>query len=240
MITEQQPQTSHRGVQDARIYQSIFEAILEQRLLPGTKLNEAALAEVFSVSRTIIRRALARLAQDGVIELIPNKGATVASPTPEQANDTLVARQLVEEAVLKLVLAIPPSPAKSKGIKQLRKLIAQEQRAFETGDKGNGLRLSGEFHLLLAEMANNQALAGFLSRLVSQTSLIIATYESPHQHRHCSYEEHMSLVDAIESGQTAEAIQLMNHHMEHIQLKLQLSRDLSTPDLHRIFASQTS
>ena len=73
------------GTQDDIVYAHIFEAILEQRLAPGTKLSEEALGEIFGVSRTIIRRALARLAHGGVVLLRPNRGAVVASPSIEEA-----------------------------------------------------------------------------------------------------------------------------------------------------------
>lgn len=53
------------GTQDDIVYAHIFDAILEQRLAPGTKLSEEALGEIFGVSRTIIRRALSRLAHEG-------------------------------------------------------------------------------------------------------------------------------------------------------------------------------
>src|SRR3546814_5492078 len=61
------------GTQDDIVYAHIFDAILEQRLAPGTKLSEEALGEIFGVSRTIIRRALSRLAHEGVVLLRPNR-----------------------------------------------------------------------------------------------------------------------------------------------------------------------
>jgi DNA-binding transcriptional MocR family regulator len=70
------------GTQDDIVYAHIFEAILEQRLAPGTKLSEEALGEIFGVSRTIIRRALSRLAHEGVVLLRP----TVVRSSPARAS----------------------------------------------------------------------------------------------------------------------------------------------------------
>ena len=84
------------GTQDDIVYAHIFEAILEQRLAPGTKLSEEALGEIFGVSRTIIRRALSRLAHESVVLLRPNRGAVVASPSVEEARQVFMARRLVE------------------------------------------------------------------------------------------------------------------------------------------------
>ncbi len=76
--------TKRTGTQDDIVYAHIFDAILEQRLAPGTKLSEEALGEIFGVSRTIIRRALSRLAHEGVVLLRPNRGAVVASPSVDE------------------------------------------------------------------------------------------------------------------------------------------------------------
>ncbi|MGC3834165.1 GntR family transcriptional regulator [Moritella viscosa] len=76
--------------QDDIVYAHIFDAILERRLPPGTKLNEEALGDIFSVSRTIIRRALLRLSHEQVVVIRPNRGAIVASPSVEEAKQVLL------------------------------------------------------------------------------------------------------------------------------------------------------
>ncbi|MCF5602574.1 GntR family transcriptional regulator, partial [Pseudomonas syringae] len=76
--------SSRSVTQDDVVYEHIFDAILEQRLAPGTRLSEEALGEIFGVSRTIIRRALSRLGHEGVVLLRPNRGAVVASPSVEE------------------------------------------------------------------------------------------------------------------------------------------------------------
>ncbi len=91
------------GTQDDIVYAHIFEAILEQRLAPGTKLSEEALGEIFGVSRTIIRRALSRLAHESVVLLRPNRGAVVASPTVEEARQVFFSRRMVERAEVAVV-----------------------------------------------------------------------------------------------------------------------------------------
>ena len=90
---------SRTGTQDEIVYAHIFDAILEQRLAPGTKLSEEALGEIFGVSRTIIRRALSRLAHEQVVLLRPNRGAVVASPIIDEARQILFARRTVERAI---------------------------------------------------------------------------------------------------------------------------------------------
>ncbi|MCK5424715.1 MAG: GntR family transcriptional regulator, partial [Emcibacter sp.] len=83
------------------IHQQISDAILEQRLAPGTKLTEESLSEIFGASRTVVRRALTRLNYENIVEIRPNRGAIVASPTTVQARQIFEARQIIEEAVLR-------------------------------------------------------------------------------------------------------------------------------------------
>lgn len=219
------------GTQDDVVYAHIFDAILEQRLAPGTKLSEEALGEIFGVSRTIIRRALSRLGHEGVVLLRPNRGAVVASPSVEEARQIFYARRLVEKAITELAV----EHATAEQLAELRRLVNEEQACFSRGDRGAGIRLSGEFHLKLAEAAKNAPLVGFQRSLVSQTSLIIAQYESGGR-SHCSYDEHNRLIDAIESRDAAKAVELMMHHMDHIDGKLNLEEEGASDDLHAVFS----
>ncbi|KPW26688.1 Transcriptional regulator GntR [Pseudomonas cannabina pv. alisalensis] len=213
------------------VYEHIFDAILEQRLAPGTKLSEEALGEIFGVSRTIIRRALSRLGHEGVVLLRPNRGAVVASPSVEEARQVFFARRMVERAITELAV----EHASADQLAELRQMVSDERDSFARGDRGAGIRLSGEFHLQLAVAAKNAPLISFQRSLVSQTSLIIAQYETGNR-THCSYDEHSQLIDAIEARDAPLAVELMMHHMDHINSKLNLDEDSASADLHAVFS----
>src|SRR5262252_8793169 len=85
---------------DDRICATIHEAVLDHRLPPGTKLKEVALAEIFGVTRAVIRKALGRLAHMRLVELRPNRGAVVASPSVDEARDLFAARRAIEGAIV--------------------------------------------------------------------------------------------------------------------------------------------
>ncbi|BCQ38338.1 hypothetical protein ERHA54_09410 [Erwinia rhapontici] len=89
---------------DEPIYQALMTAIVEHQLPPGSKLPEEALSEVFGVSRTGIRKVLQRLAAVQMITLTPKRGAQVATPTVEEAQDIFRTRSLIECANLSEVL----------------------------------------------------------------------------------------------------------------------------------------
>ncbi|KPX66123.1 Transcriptional regulator GntR [Pseudomonas syringae pv. lapsa] len=222
---------SRNVTQDDIVYEHVFDAILEQRLAPGTKLSEEALGEIFGVSRTIIRRALSRLGHEGVVLLRPNRGAVVASPSVEEARQVFFARRMVEKAITQLAV----EHATAEQLAELRQMVSDERDSFARGDRGAGIRLSGEFHLQLAVAARNAPLISFQRSLVSQTSLIIAQYETGNR-THCSYDEHSQLIDAIEARNSALAVELMMHHMDHIDSKLNLDEDSTSDDLHAVFS----
>lgn len=209
--------TGERRLSADEIYPRLFDAILEQRLAPGTPLTELALGEAFGVSRTVIRRVLGRLCDQHVIVQEPAHSAKLAAPDPEQARQVLSARRLAETTLIGLAV----QRSRPTYIRQLRELIARERRQHELGNRCTAIRLGGEFHLKLAEMADNAPLSRFLNGLVPMTSLIIAQYETK-PCSHCAWQEHAALVDALEDGDGEAALSLMHQHLDRIEAKLNL------------------
>ena len=83
-----------------RIVESITAAIVERRLMPGTKLAEQKLADIFEVSRTLVRQALNQLSRDRLVTLTPARGAVVAQPSVEEARQVFQVRQWLEAAMV--------------------------------------------------------------------------------------------------------------------------------------------
>lgn len=201
------------------IYPRLFDAILEQRIGPSSRFTEDGLGETFGVSRSVIRRVLAKLSQQQVIILRPNQRAQVAAPDAQQTRQILEARRLTEMTVVQLACA-QATPTK---IRQLREVVARERECIERDQRGPAIRLSGEFHMQLAAMARNAPLAQFLNTLVPLTSLIIAQYEAQ-ACTYCAWQEHVAIVDAVEQRDVNGAVSLMTQHLDNLKAKL-LSRD---------------
>jgi len=197
------------------IYPRLFDAILEQRIAPASRFTEEGLGETFGVSRSVIRRVLAKLSHQQVIILRPNQRAQVAAPDAQQTRQILEARRMTEVTVVQLACA-QATPAH---IRQLRELIARERDCIDRDQRATAIRLSGEFHLQLAAMAHNAPLAQFLNSLVPLTSLIIAQYEA-HACTYCAWQEHVAIVDALEQRDVNRAIGLMTQHLDHLEAKL--------------------
>lgn len=216
---------------DLAIYQGIADAIFEQRLSPGTKLTEDVLGEIFGVSRTVVRKALFRLAHERVIEIRPNRGAVVASPSIDEARHVFEARRVVEAAIVGAVCRVATPEAAAR----LHRLVAEEHQAHTRDDRRGWIRLSGAFHLELAELAGNTVLADFLRALISRTSLIIALYETPGKSA-CVSDDHRALLDSIARGNEGEAIALMIRHLERCEAQLNLDGNDRQVSLREVFS----
>lgn len=201
-----------------RVYDSILSAILELRIPPGTRLREEALAEQFQVSRTLVRQALHRLAQDQVIELRHNRGAVVPSPTFEEAHQVFDARRLLEcDVARRLAGALEPAQ-----LDELHALVRAEERATLAHDRPQAIRLSGEFHRALARMSGNPLLCRMLDGLLPTTSLLMALYQREGRPA-CVAHRHVELIEALQR-QPATAASEMRKHLK------ELERSLVRPD----------
>ncbi|MGQ9371593.1 GntR family transcriptional regulator [Azospirillum sp. ST 5-10] len=217
------------------IARRIADAIADRRLPPGTKLTEERLAAIFGVSRARVRSALGLLSERGIVTLRPNRGAFVASPSVAEAREVFEARRVVERGlVARLTRSGGLAPAATV---RLRVHLEKEGAAEAAGDRKAMIRLSGEFHLLLADLAGNGTLAVFLDALVRRSSLAIAAYESRPMPG-CSADEHRRIVDALVAGDTAGAQALMEGHLAEIEARLALDAAVANDiDLQAVFGA---
>ena len=198
------------GVRAQAVYRALRHAIVEQALRAGTKLPEDAIGERFGVSRTLVREALTRLAIEGLVEIVPNRGATVALPTLEEARDAFEVRRGLERLMMEL-LAGRLSPAQ---LAILRDHIAREDEARARGGP-ESIRLAGEFHLLLAQMSGNALLERYIGEVSSRCALILSVYGRPHSSE-CAISEHRQILAALENGDAARAAALMDAHLQAV------------------------
>jgi DNA-binding GntR family transcriptional regulator len=214
------------------IYQRIQTGILERRLLPGTKLVEERLAEVSGASRMKIRQALARLAHEQIVTLVPNRGAYVARPTVEEAREMFETRRLIEPPLV-VKLCHQASP---RDIGLLRTHVEKERRARQDDDLRSIIRLSGEFHILLVGMVASGIQLRLIRELTSLTCLIITLYDKPSTPA-CPQSEHTDLVSLIEARSAQAAQEHMLKHLLHIEHTLDLNGEMhGAPDFEAIFS----
>lgn len=224
---------------DADMYERVISAILDHKLPPGTKLVEDKLASAFGVSRTRIRPVLVRLANEQVVTLTPNRGATIAQPSEKEAREVFEVRRLIEPSLVELFIA----KATQADMQQLKQCIDDEEAARLAGDMRRAIRLSGEFHSLIAEGADHHTLARILRELTSRTSLVLMTYSPAHERERvdataCGCNEHRALLDAIRLRDVKEAAKRMRDHLTRLESRLQFeAADDAAPDLNQLFGT---
>lgn len=212
------------------IRDSLRDAIVDRRLVPGAKLSEAEVGALFDVSRTVVRSVLQMLAYEGLVKIERNRGAFVSNPTPEEAQQVFDSRRLIEPGIVRAA-AERLTPA---DIATLRQHLQQESRFMnERGPSARRaeIKASGDFHLMLASHSGNAILQKFMDELVARSSLVIALYGRSGVSS-CGHNEHANILDALERQDAETACALMLHHIHHIEadLDLRLQEGLTLKD----------
>jgi DNA-binding GntR family transcriptional regulator len=199
-------------------------AIHEHRLIPGSKLGEDEIGEVYGVSRTVVRAALQALAHRRLVELKRNRGAFVAQPTVREAREVFEARALLE-----------PRTARSAAVRMtdgdivaLQAHIDAEHAALHAGDNGRALYLSGQFHIEVARIADQSTIEAFITELIARSSLIIALYWQ-RRAALCESNAHHALMTAFAARDGDRAEELMKSHLLDLVSSLDLSSKASQP-----------
>lgn len=218
-----------RASEDA-IVESLREAILSRNLAPGTRLREVRLGEILGASRGTVRKALDRLSFEGLVEHEPNRGASVARPTAKEAEELFAARKCIEVAIARMA-AKNLTP---KAVKVLEKHISREQAARDRRAWAKCVALSGEFHLLIAEIAGNAPLKRYLNDLVARESLIIQLFGT-RQTDACTQNEHTQILEALKSGDAGLIARRIEDHIDGIAAGVDLTpRATDTRSLEEI------
>jgi DNA-binding GntR family transcriptional regulator len=208
------------------IVNALTRAIVEHRLHPGTKLAEQKLADHFGVSRTLVRQALFQLVQKRLIRMEPSRGAFVATPSAQEAQQVFAARRMIElEMTRAFVRELTP-----QRLRALKEHVSQERAAVARGDVPGRTELLGDFHVVMAQLLGNQVLAQMLSELISRCALITLMYQSNRAAEH-SADEHGEILKAMEAGDEALAVQLMDEHLQHVVSNLTLDRKVPSNDI---------
>ncbi|MEC5385690.1 GntR family transcriptional regulator [Uliginosibacterium sp. H3] len=213
------------------IYAQIVEALVDQRMLPGTRLNELALCEVFKLSRREMEKVLLKLSFVGLVKLIPNRGAFVASSDASEARAILSARKIVEAGIVEAVAL----RATGADFKRLEQNIAREDECRHAGRMREAIKHSGEFHILLAEITGNFILCDLMKQLVARTSLVVSLYENPNG-LSCWHGDHATLLRHLRAHKARPAMTLMQRHLDDLEESLVFApQQDQSPDLRAIF-----
>lgn len=190
------------------VYDALAEMIASGSLKPGQHLVESDLAEHLGVSRQPVREALQRLQGDGWVELRPAYGAYVHTPTPQEVDQLLGVRSVLEaysahDAALN---------ATEDQIARLEELQKVGEEALAGDDERALVVANSDFHQYIVEISGNRVLA----ELISQVQRRVRWYYTPIARPRGTeaWNEHADLIRAIASGDADRADQLMRAHTE--------------------------
>jgi DNA-binding GntR family transcriptional regulator len=200
-----------------RIVDAVTAAVVERRLMPGTKLVEQQIADIFKVSRTVVRQALNQLSRDHLVTLDPGRGAFVREPGIDEARQVFEVRAMLEAALVRQLCGSITDPQ----VQQLRQHLREEAAAVARTDVTGRTRLLADFHVVLARMMGNEVLAELLGDLLSRSSLVSLMYQSSHS-AEASQAEHVAIVEALARRDARAATRLMQSHLGHVERNLRL------------------
>ncbi len=209
-----------------RIADMLAKAIAQHRLRPGARLIEAQIVETLQANRNHVQAALQRLAMQRIVDIEPNRGATVAQPSAREAREIFAARRAVERAIVE---AITPAHIAQHQVR-IEQHMRDEREATASTDRRAIVRLLSDFHLLLGEVCGNQVLADILANLMVRSSLIVALYQrgdSPP----CASDEHQAVIDALRVGDRETAVREMIEHLDELEGQLALE-EAAAPEVN--------
>lgn len=219
-----------RSMDDDPIVQGVLTAISQKRLRPGAKLGEDQLAKAFGTTRVRVRQALAHLASRKIVKQFPNRGTFIDQPSWKEAQDIFATRRVIEAATVSAAI----DRLDEAGIAALRAHAEREAR-HDHADRWASLTVTAEFHVLIAELADNAVLLEMARELFLRTSLAIATFEQAGV-PDCSPEAHPAITALVVARDKPAALAAMAQHLDAIERRLRPPLDAAgSDDLAAIF-----
>ena len=162
------------NVSAQQVYDYVRNQIITKQLFPGTQIIEEDLAFAMQTSRATVRKALTRLHYEGLADLIPNRGAFVAKPTPADMENVYALRRILEVEALRTAL---PKITKSH-IQKLERSLQTQRELTEQYSVEEYIRINAEFHWIIIEAAQNEYLNKFLLELFNKSAIFLTFYDS--------------------------------------------------------------
>lgn len=193
------------------IADTLTGAILAKRLMPGTKLSEQVLADLFLVSRAVIRQAIIRLSDEGLLTMERNRGAFVTKPTMREALEMYDGLTIIEQGVA----AQLAGRLDDRGWDVLRAHIDRQNHAVADNNHTLADDLGAGFHTVFVGMLRNTVVMEIHAQLVRRTALLRCLVDS--RFDYCGLVgDHVKIVDLLQAGEVAKAQALIDQHHRNV------------------------
>lgn len=185
------------------------DMIIEGDLAPGTRLHETHLGEQLGVSRTPLREAIKYLASEGLVELVPSRGATVKRFSGKDVHDMLIVLKSLEELAGSLACAT----ATDSEIAAVRRLHDEMLRCYESRDRLRYYKLNQEIHTEISRIAHNAALSDMQALLQSRLKRIRFIGHEGAEKWAAAVAEHEEMIAALEARDGTALSEALGRHL---------------------------
>lgn len=193
------------------VFKTLRQAILTGELKPGERLMEIHLANKLGVSRTPIREAIRQLELEGLVIMIPRKGAQVASITEKSMTDVLEVRLALEKLAVELACRRITYEQKEA----LKLALESFEKAVETDNVSDIARADVEFHDVIFLATGNMRLGQMVNNLAEQMYRFRFEYIKDKGGRTRLIEEHRRIYDAVINGNLEQATKEISIHIKN-------------------------
>ena len=195
------------------VYMELRGKILSRELKPAQRLLEFKIANEMGVSRTPVREALRRLANEGLVKIVPNSGARVASPSSHEMDNSYSVREYLENMSVELACR---TGMDKRTLERLDGLVRDGDAAYDAGDVDAFLAANNDFHRIIAEAGKNYVLSEYVDNIIQRTNVYIYFYSKFVEPENKSSGEHRAILRAIAQRDRIGAQELMKQHLERV------------------------
>lgn len=196
-------------------YEDLKWKILTMKLLPGSDLDEVRLSEEYGLSRTPVRDIFRRMAGEGFVEIIGNRGASVASMNHKTIKEFVQTAPLIYTSITRLAVE-NATPAQ---VRELKRIQTKYRNSAKKTIINEMVIYNDQFHSMVGRMSDNHYLAPSLQKLLIDHARILHTYHDRTTAEKPSLlidgcDQHDQLIEAIDGGNEEEAVKVTLAHWE--------------------------
>ncbi|ADL06841.1 GntR family transcriptional regulator [Thermosediminibacter oceani] len=195
------------------VFEALREAIITGELKPGERLMEVQLAEEMGVSRTPVREAIRKLELEGLVVMIPRRGAYVSGLSLKDAADVFEVRQSLEG----LAAALAAERITDEELESLERILVEISEAAEKDDVDTVIKKDSEFHQILFKATRNDRLVQIINNLKEQIDRFRLQSFTNRARVRSLLEEHKKIVEAISDRNVELAKKLAEEHIERVE-----------------------
>jgi DNA-binding GntR family transcriptional regulator len=205
-----------------RVYLCLRQRIVEMSMLPGARIVEREIAEELGISRTPVHEAVQRLADEGLVEVLPRSGTFVARIPLDALEEAMLVRNALETAIIEKAA----ERATADGVARLRVILEEEEAAVQANDLRAFHRSDETFHATLAELSGYPGVWPIILQAKTQMDRY-RQLTLPLEGRMTGVlAEHRAVVEAVASGDPKQAVLAMRDHLDHVLPVLEMTRKL--------------